>query len=112
MKDCLFCKIINGDIPSTKIFENDHVLGFRDINPVAKIHNLFISKNHSTNINNMTEVDNKNITEIFNAIKSYTEQEKISDFRVVTNCGAKAGQTVFHTHFHIISDERLGNFGK
>lgn len=114
MKECLFCRIIKGEIPSKKVFENDSVFAFEDIHPMAKIHNLFIHKNHSHDINSMTENSSQTITEVFNAIKDWTRSSQLdkSGFRVVTNCGADAGQTVFHTHFHVLGGERLGRFGK
>lgn len=111
MSDCLFCKIIKGEIPSTKVFENDSVYAFEDINPMAKGHILFIHKNHSADIN---EISSSNLVDIFQAITLYTKENSIEDdgFRVVTNLGKDAGQTVFHTHFHLLFGEPLGRFGK
>ena len=112
MKDCLFCKIINGDIPSKKIFENPNVLAFVDIYPQAKIHLLFIHKTHSKNINEMSETPEK-IGQVYQAIADYTKDAGMEElgFRVVTNTGKHAGQTVFHTHFHVVGGEALGHFG-
>lgn len=108
--DCLFCKIIRGEIPSTKIYEKGNVTGFVDIFPQAKVHLLFVHKNHSTNVNEMATQD---IGEVFAAIAEYTAKESLGNggFRVVTNVGKDAGQTVFHTHFHVLSGEKLGRFG-
>ena len=110
MSDCLFCKIVQGDIPSEKVFENDKVLAFKDINPMAKDHFLFINKTHSKNINEMGPHE---MSEIFIAIKEFTQSADLegSGFRVVTNINAHGGQTVFHTHFHILGGEQLGSFG-
>lgn len=114
MSDCLFCKIIKGEIPSKKVFENESVYAFLDINPLAQKHILFISKNHNKNINELVEDKPQDLISIFKAIKEYTEKDKLNEsgFRVVTNLGKDALQTVFHTHFHVLGGERLGNFGK
>lgn len=111
--DCLFCKIIDGKIPSTKIFENQHVLGFKDLRPEATVHYLFIHKNHSADVNDLVQIEPQQLIHIFTAIKEVSEKEKLSKngFRVVTNQGANAGQTVFHTHFHLVGGEPLGHFG-
>jgi histidine triad (HIT) family protein len=111
-KDCLFCKIIKGEIPSKKVFENEHVIGLVDIHPQAKIHLLFIHKNHSRDINEMCG-DPESISHIFKAVKAYTESQSFHEqgFRIVTNVGKHGGQTVFHTHFHVLAGEPLGPFG-
>lgn len=113
MSDCLFCKIIEGDIPATKVFENENVLGFVDIFPQAKTHLLFIHKIHSKDINQMSESP-ESIGQVYQAIAEYTKKEGMDQqgFRVVTNLGKHAGQTVFHTHFHVVGGESLGRFGK
>lgn len=112
MSDCLFCKILKGDIPSTKVFDSENVYGFVDIHPQAKKHYLFIHKKHTANINEMAG-NPAAIGEVFQAIGEFTKKEKMDDygFRVVTNTGKHAGQTVFHTHFHVIGGEQLGHFG-
>jgi histidine triad (HIT) family protein len=113
VSDCIFCKIINGEIPSTKVFENDSVLGFKDLNPMAKIHNLFIHKEHTKNAVELSQNSPEQLTDIFKAISEYAKDsgEDESGFRIVTNIGKNAGQTVFHTHFHVLGGERLGRFG-
>lgn len=110
---CLFCKITKGEIASQKIFENEHVFGFVDIHPQAKIHLLFVHKNHSANITEMSH-DPKSLAQIFEAIAEYSSTSELSQngFRVVTNQGPFAGQTVFHTHFHVLGGEHLGRFGR
>lgn len=114
MDNCLFCKIIKGDIPSEKIYSDENVYAFKDIHPMAKVHNLFIHKNHSHDINVMTNESTMHIGEVFQAIQKWTASQKLesSGFRIVTNCGPDAGQTVFHTHFHVLAGEKLGKFGK
>ncbi|MBT7610667.1 MAG: HIT domain-containing protein [Bacteriovoracaceae bacterium] len=108
MEDCLFCKIVKGEIPCEKIFENDKVLSFRDINPLAQIHYLVIHKEHSRDLSEMSH-NPEQISDIFLAIKKITTGHSLDQlgYRVFTNNGAKAGQSVFHTHFHILSDENL-----
>lgn len=111
--DCIFCKIIKGDIPSTKVFENDKVLAFKDLRPQASVHTLFIHREHTKDINDLMSSDPAQIADIFQAISEYTRREKFDQhgFRVVTNLGPYAGQTVFHTHFHVLAGEPLGHFG-
>lgn len=113
MIDCLFCRIINGDIPSEKVFEVESVIAFKDINPMSKEHYLFIHKSHSKNIVEMTDNNPEHITSIFTAISKFTKDRNLVDtgFRIVTNMGLDGGQTVFHTHFHVLAGEQLRGFG-
>jgi histidine triad (HIT) family protein len=113
MSDCIFCKIVEGKIPSTKIYEDEHVIGFVDLRKQAVIHQLFIHKKHTKDINDMAKNDPSQLADLFNGIRLYTEKEGFTKdgFRVVTNLGPNAGQTVFHTHFHVLAGEPLGHFG-
>lgn len=113
MDQCIFCKIIKGDIPSTKIFENKNILAFQDLHPLAPIHLLFIAKSHSVNVNEMINEEPAQLAEVFKAIAEYTKQAGLdkSGFRVVTNTGRDSGQTVFHTHFHVLGGGHLRGFG-
>ena len=113
MSDCLFCKISKGEIASTKVFENESVFAFEDINPLAKKHILFIHKKHSSHVNEMVDFNPEQITDIYRGISEFTKDNDIESngFRVVTNVGDHAGQTVFHTHFHLLYGQRLGQFG-
>jgi histidine triad (HIT) family protein len=110
--NCIFCKIVKGEIPSKKVYEDDSSLGFVDLYPQAKLHYLFISKVHTKNISEMV-TDEKSMINVFNAITKFTKESNLfSDgFRVVTNSGKHAGQTVFHTHFHVLGGEQLSHFG-
>lgn len=110
--DCLFCKMVEGKIPATKVFENDHVIGIVDIYPQAKTHLLFIHKTHTKDINEMSQ-NPVSIGQVYQAITEYTKAQGLDQngFRVVTNLGKHAGQTVFHTHFHVVAGEQLGRFG-
>lgn len=113
MDDCLFCKIIKGEIPSEKIFENEEVLGFKDLYPQAKEHYLFIHKVHSMNVNDLTKNNPEQLEDLFKSIRKFTSSCDLNQngFRIVTNQGKHGGQTVFHTHFHVLGGEPLGSFG-
>ena len=110
MEDCIFCKIINGDIPSTKVYEDEEILAFRDINPVAPTHILVIPKKHISSLVEINKEDEALIGRIYTNINKIAEQEGIinSGFRVVVNCGEDGGQEVQHLHFHIIGGKKLG----
>ncbi len=113
MQDCIFCKIIEGTIPSTKVFENENVIGFVDLHPQAKIHLLFLHKTHTTDVTEMA-ANPANIGQVFQGIAEYTKSKGLDQagYRVVTNNGKEAGQSVFHTHFHVVGGEHLGRFGR
>lgn len=113
MSDCIFCKLVEGKIPSTKVYEDEKVIGFKDLRPQAAIHQLFIHKKHTKDINELAKTDPAQLADLFNAIRLYTEKDNLvkDGFRVVTNLGSNAGQTVFHTHLHVLAGEPLGHFG-
>jgi histidine triad (HIT) family protein len=104
MKDCIFCKIIAGEIPCDKIYEDDMVLSFKDINPGAPCHFLIIPKKHIDSLNDISEEDSKIIAHIFIVAKKLVVLYKIdkSGYRIVSNCGVDAGQSVKHVHFHVL----------
>jgi len=107
--DCLFCKIIAGDIPSTKVYEDEYVYAFKDINPIAPVHVLFIPKQHISGASAITAENAEIVGKIFTAIAKYAaEQGLTKGFRVITNCGEDAGQTVPHLHFHLIAGQTMG----
>ncbi len=112
--DCIFCKIIDGKIPSTKVFENESVVAFKDLAPHAAQHYLFVHRKHTLDINDMMATDPDQVKEIFKGIAEYSKEAGLdkNGFRVVTNLGPHAGQTVFHTHFHLVGGEQLGRFGR
>ena len=106
--DCLFCKIIAGDIPSTKVYEDENVYAFRDINPQAPTHILVIPKKHIASVAELTEENSALVARIFEVIPRIAAAEGLTNgYRVVSNCGADAGQTVFHLHFHILGGKEL-----
>ena len=110
MEDCLFCKIIKGEIPSTKVYEDEFVYAFKDINPEAPVHILVVPKKHIESVNAIEEVDENVIGKIFLAIKKIAKEQGVAEngYRVVSNCGKDAGQTVMHLHFHILGGKELG----
>ena len=106
--DCLFCKIIAGDIPSTKVYEDELVYAFRDINPQAPTHILVIPKTHLASVNDVTAENSGVVAHIFEVIPQIAKAEGLAGgYRVVSNCGADAGQTVHHLHFHILGGKTL-----
>jgi histidine triad (HIT) family protein len=110
MADCIFCKIINREIPSTIVYEDDKVLAFKDINPVAPVHVLIIPKIHIENVMKLDEQNAKVLEDIHFAAKKIASEMGLSEkgFRLITNCGEEAGQTVFHLHYHLIGGQKLG----
>ena len=108
MSDCLFCKIIAGDIPSTKVYEDEKILAFRDIAPQAPCHVLVIPKAHIADVNGINPENSAVVAHIFQVIPQIAKAEGLeSGYRVVSNCGADAGQTVQHLHFHILGGKQL-----
>lgn len=105
---CLFCEIINGNIPSTKVYEDDMILAFKDINPVAPVHILVTPKEHIACVNNITAENSKYVAHIFEKIPEIAKSQGIESYRVINNCGEDAGQTVMHLHFHIIGGVEMG----
>jgi histidine triad (HIT) family protein len=110
MRDCLFCKIINGDIPAEIVYEDDAVLAFRDINAQAPTHVLVIPRTHIATINDIQPDQGELIGKMYLAAKQVAKQEGISEsgYRTVMNCGEGAGQTVFHIHLHVLGGRSLG----
>ena len=113
MNDCIFCKIANKDIPSNIVFENDFIVAFEDLAPVAPVHILIVPKKHVASVMEIgmnTEEDFEYIKEVFKAAKEIAKLKGIdeSGFRIINNCGEDAGQTVKHIHFHLIGGANLG----
>lgn len=110
MENCLFCKIIKKEIPSTIVYEDEEVLAFRDINPVAPVHVLVIPKKHISSLVDLEPEDEAIVGKIYTIINKIAKQENIfeSGFRVIVNCGEDGGQEVKHLHFHLIGGKKLG----
>ncbi len=111
MDDCLFCKIAKGEIPANKVYEDDDVLAFYDINPVAAIHILVIPKKHIASIAHMEKQDEALVGKIYGIINKIAEEKgfKEKGFKVIVNCGKDGGQEVMHIHFHVLAGENLKN---
>ena len=103
MSDCLFCKIAAGIIPSNKVYEDETVFAFYDIDPQAPVHFLVIPKAHIASCGEIIAENSAVVAHIFEVISKVTKELGITDFRVVSNCGAQAGQSVPHLHFHVLS---------
>lgn len=109
MSDCLFCKIVNGDIPADIVYESETALAFRDINPKAPTHVLIIPRRHVSTINDIEPDDESLVGSLFSAARSIAADEGLADdgYRVVMNCNEAAGQSVFHIHLHLLGGRTL-----
>lgn len=108
MADCLFCKIIAGEIPSTKIYEDESVYAFADIDPQAPFHAIVVPKEHIASAAEITEKNSHLVAKIFEAVARISVKENLENgFRVVNNCGEDGGQTVGHIHFHLLARRNL-----
>lgn len=105
---CLFCEIIAGNIPSTKVYEDDMILAFKDIAPVAPVHIIVVPKAHIESANDVTAENSKYVAAIFEKIPEIAKSQGIDSYRIINNCGEDAGQTVKHLHFHIIGGVKMG----
>ena len=111
MDDCLFCKIINGDIPCNKVYEDNDILAFYDVNPATPIHILVIPKKHIVSVIDVKLEEGFIISKIFSVINEIAKNMKFDNdgFRVITNCGNDSGQEVKHLHFHVLAGRNLGS---
>ncbi len=109
MNDCIFCKIVNGDIPSEIVYEDDAVIVFKDINPQAPVHVLVIPRKHIPTIYDLKGEDYNLVGHIFQVVNKLVDKFGLEKdgFRVVTNCRERAGQSVFHIHFHLLGGRDL-----
>lgn len=108
--NCIFCKIIKGDIPSSKVYEDDHILAFNDIHPAAPVHVLVVPKKHIENLDALNDENTDVLVPIHKGIQKVAELTglKGKGYRVIINCGKEAGQTVFHLHYHVLGGRELG----
>ena len=108
MSDCIFCKIIAGEIPSAKVYEDEAVYAFRDINPMAPVHVLIVPKAHVASADEITDANSAFVASIFEAIPKIAAAEGLSNgYRVITNCGEDGCQSVKHLHFHLLGGKKL-----
>ena len=111
MEDCIFCKIMAGEIPTTKVYEDELCFAFKDIEPLAPMHFLVIPKQHIASAAEIGPEMAPVVVYIYEVIAKLSREMGFSEgFRVVTNCGADAGQTVHHLHFHVLAGKQLGSF--
>jgi histidine triad (HIT) family protein len=109
MSDCIFCKIVDGEIPSTQVYDDKIVMAFRDINPVAPTHVLIIPKEHISSVNEITIEDEPVMGHLFTVAKQIARQEGIADsgYRLILNTGPDGGQEVFHIHLHLLGGHKM-----
>lgn len=108
MADCIFCKIIAGQIPSSKVYEDDAIYAFRDINPMAPVHVLIVPKEHIPSADGITPENSACVARIFEAIPKIAASEGLTrGYRVITNCGEDGCQSVLHLHFHLLGGKQL-----
>jgi len=109
MADCIFCKIANGEIPSTKVYEDDTVLAFNDLEPQAPIHVLLIPKQHIASCDEITKDNSAVVAHIFEVAALLAKQFGLKNgYRIVNNCGEEGGQSVKHLHFHLMGGRQFG----
>lgn len=113
MSDCIFCKIVSGDIPSTNVYKDEQVTAFRDINPAAPTHILIVPNRHIDSVNMMIPDDEPLIGRLVGVAKLLAAQEGIAEggYRLIINTGAEAGQTVFHLHMHLLGGRQMKALG-
>lgn len=112
MSDCIFCKIVNHEIPSAVVYEDDDLIAFKDIHPLAKVHILLVPKKHIATTADLTEEDAALVGKVYLVAKKIAEEKGLAEngYRIVNNCKSDGGQEVFHIHFHLLGGEKLGLF--
>ena len=109
MSDCLFCRMVTGEIPADVVHSTDRVLAFRDIHPQAPTHVLVVPRRHVPDVDTLADDDAGLLSALFAAVRRVAEHERLAKgYRVVTNVGAESGQSVFHLHFHVLGGRRMG----
>ena len=111
MDDCLFCKIIKGDIPSEKVYEDEEILAFKDINPAAPIHILVIPKKHIDSLAQIEIQDEALLGKMHTVINKIAKEQGVLEkgYRLIVNCGRDSGQEVMHLHFHLLAGQKFGD---
>jgi histidine triad (HIT) family protein len=113
MSDCLFCRIIQGELPSTKVFEDDRVYAFEDINPKSPVHVLIVPKKHISTLNDLESEDNETVGHMVHTAAEIARERGIAQagYRTLFNVNKAAGQIVFHVHLHLMGGRQLGGMG-
>lgn len=111
MENCIFCKIIEGEVPAQVVYENEHVIAFNDINPVAPVHILVVPRLHIPSLNDLEPEHLEVMGHLILAVKEIARQHEIADkgYRLISNCGPDAGQVVYHIHFHLLGGRQFGH---
>ncbi|MEO8509752.1 MAG: histidine triad nucleotide-binding protein [Chloroflexota bacterium] len=107
MSDCLFCRIVAGEIPSDRVLEDDEIIAFRDINPQAPTHVLVIPRRHVADVGALTDADAGLLSALFRGVRQVVETEGLRSYRIVSNTGAEAGQSVDHLHLHVLGGRSM-----
>ncbi len=109
MENCLFCRIISGEIPSERVYEDELMVGFKDINPVAPTHILFVPKKHIASLEASEDEDFLLYAKMLKVIRDYAKENGFSEagYRVINNCNANGGQDVYHIHFHLVAGRQM-----
>lgn len=109
MSDCLFCKMIAGEIPTETVYQDEHVFAFRDINPQAPLHVLIVPRIHIATLNDLQQEHGLLVGHLFTAAKKIAEDEDVAEagYRTVINCNAEAGQSVYHIHLHLLAGRQM-----
>lgn len=109
MEECIFCKIVKGEIPSSRVYEDEEVLAFDDIHPVAPVHVILIPKVHIPTLMDLTQDHMPLVSAMINGIQEVARRKRVDErgFRTVINCKAEGGQVIFHLHIHIIGGRKL-----
>lgn len=109
-EDCIFCKIIKGEIPSNKVYEDEHVIAFKDIHPAAPVHVLVVPKQHIESLEALNDGNIQEVVHVHKAIQKVAEITGVNEkgYRVIINCGPGAGQTVMHLHYHVLGGIQMG----
>lgn len=109
MDNCVFCKIVKGEIPSNKVYEDDKILSFKDLNPEAPVHVLIIPKKHISSLSEVNDEDAEIIAHIFKTVPKLVKELGIDEggYRIISNCGEDGGQSVPHVHFHLLGGRSL-----
>ena len=105
--DCLFCKIVSGEIESKKVYKDSKVLAFEDLNPIAPIHILIIPKNHISSADDLTDQNSDIVGYIFRIASKLAKKLNLNGYRIINNCGEDGGQSVHHLHFHLLGGKKL-----
>lgn len=108
-EDCIFCKIVAGEIPAQRVYEDELVIGFRDLNPQAPVHLLLIPRRHIANLNALTDEDDATVARLYRAAAQIAEREGFAEsgYRCVINCNDDGGQTVYHLHLHLLAGRAM-----